>query len=178
MWTEWMDGALVLTVGGTQHGATQSAKFRMDADMKVQFDREVKFEPLVDNMRGWVLVTLYEAGTSKPVYQKQIGYACPEPEEAPAAPYFAGAVFTLETGQPPALADRPDDPLVVLVYEAIRFASWAVGEGFSPSNDCDEARDPAHFLMEYWNDTGRTTEWEATPDDIRKIMRELINDKR
>lgn len=79
--------------------------------------------------------------------------------------------------EPPALQSaipKPDDPLITLVYEAVRFANWAAGEGFTPAAG-EDARDPAEFLMEWWDATGRTAEFEDTPNHIRERMKELIN---
>ena len=39
-------------------------------------------------------------------------------------------------------------PLQKLIYEAIRFAHWAAGEGLCPA-DGEDAADPADFLFEY-----------------------------
>lgn len=61
-----------------------------------------------------------------------------------------------------------------LVYEALRFANFAAGEGICPDSD-DDGRDPALFLSEYTDQTG-DDDWDALPGKIRDAITALLRE--
>ena len=60
------------------------------------------------------------------------------------------------------------EALVVMLSEAVRFASWAAGEGICPVEG-QPARAPEDFLMEYSDATGEE-EWETMADRLPAIL--------
>ncbi len=58
--------------------------------------------------------------------------------------------------------------LAEMVYEVMRFASWAAGEGIAPA-DGEPAKDPAIILLDYCKATD-IDDWEQLPDMIRSAL--------
>jgi len=56
------------------------------------------------------------------------------------------------------------NPTEELVYEALRFAVWAAGEGICPSDD-QPARPPEDFLFEYSHNMN-DEDYDTLPDRI------------
>jgi hypothetical protein len=56
-----------------------------------------------------------------------------------------------------------------LIYEAIRFASWAAGEGLGPV-DGEPAMAPEDFLFEYCRDMAEP-DWDKLPEIILERLR-------
>lgn len=71
--------------------------------------------------------------------------------------------------KPLALRAIPD-----LVYEALRFANFAAGEGICPASE-DDARDPALFLSDYTDQTG-DDDWDALAARIRDQLAALLRE--
>ena len=65
---------------------------------------------------------------------------------------FAALMRCIPAAQPASpLRGREIEALAKMVYEAVRFANWAAGEGFCPASDCAEAIDPAIILSDCIN---------------------------
>lgn len=56
------------------------------------------------------------------------------------------------------------DPKTRLIYEALRFAGWAAGEGLMPA-DSEPAEAPEDFLFRYSCETG-DEDWETIPERL------------
>lgn len=57
-----------------------------------------------------------------------------------------------------------DDPRAQLIFDALRFAEWAAGEGLSPVDP--GVKGPEDFLMDYSTATG-DEDWETLAERIR-----------
>jgi hypothetical protein len=51
------------------------------------------------------------------------------------------------------------NPVEKLIYEAVKFANWAAGQGISPV-DGEDASAPDEFLMRYSDETG-DVDWDT-----------------
>lgn len=59
-------------------------------------------------------------------------------------------------------------PLVTMLVEAVRFASWAAGQGLCPVEG-EPARAPEDFLFDYSTATGET-DWETMADRLPALL--------
>jgi hypothetical protein len=55
-----------------------------------------------------------------------------------------------------------------LIFESVRFAFWAAGEGICPV-DGEDARAPEDFFMAYTEATG-DVDWDTLADRVRKAI--------
>lgn len=59
-----------------------------------------------------------------------------------------------------------------LLYDALRFAVWAAGEGIEPVKG-EDAEAPEDFLMAYSEKLG-DDEWETLPARMGQILNEVV----
>lgn len=57
-----------------------------------------------------------------------------------------------------------------LIYEAVRFAVWAAGEGIYPA-DGENAQAPEEFLFQY-SEAMDVDDWDSLPDQIMRALGE------
>lgn len=74
--------------------------------------------------------------------------------------------------QTPACPDVPasiaGDPLLTMLWHAVRFSNWAAGEGQCPNED-QGVRAPDEFLFDYSNATDEE-DWETLADRLPQIL--------
>jgi len=60
--------------------------------------------------------------------------------------------------------------LETLIYESVRFANWAAGEGISPSTG-ENATAPEDFLFEFCRDEMDDPDWDRLPEVVIRLLR-------
>ncbi|MDE5451294.1 hypothetical protein GWE18_00185 [Bradyrhizobium sp. CSA112] len=68
--------------------------------------------------------------------------------------------------------DREREATLSFIYEALRFALWAAGEGICPAPG-ELATAPEDFLFEYTNAIDGD-DWDGVPESITSLLRESL----